>query len=140
MSVRPSLNSSPPSSRSIDLHPTLTLAFPSHQTVTTLMKTSLSPSDSIHITTALFYCEDGTIDQTPVLMYEDSWKELDDLKRPSTGTHSSHSTTLSASETVISSGFTRCDCDQERANSPFKMTISIGDVRLQRCYNFLWIP
>ncbi|KAF8440002.1 hypothetical protein L210DRAFT_3645928 [Boletus edulis BED1] len=51
----------------------------------------------------LFYRENGTIDPTPVLVNEDSWKELapyvhtlhveDDLERPST-TLSSRSTTL----------------------------------------------
>ncbi|KAF8552121.1 hypothetical protein OG21DRAFT_1376450, partial [Imleria badia] len=46
------------------------------RTVIALIKTSFSLSDPIHITTALFYREDGTIDTTPVLIDEDSWKEL----------------------------------------------------------------
>ncbi|KAF8452902.1 hypothetical protein L210DRAFT_3626857 [Boletus edulis BED1] len=79
------------------------------RTVITLIKTSLSLSDPIYVTTALFFREDGTIDPTPVLVDEDSWKELapyvhtlhveDDLERPSTAL-SSHSTALSANGTV----------------------------------------
>ncbi|KAF8126701.1 hypothetical protein EV363DRAFT_1223962, partial [Boletus edulis] len=46
------------------------------RTVITLIKTSLSLSDPIYVTTALFFREDGTIDPTPVLVDEDSWKEL----------------------------------------------------------------
>lgn len=77
-----------------------------HQTVITLIKTSLSLSDPIHVTTALFYREDGSIDPTPVFVDEDSWKELapyvhtlhveDDLDRPSTAlsTHSTLSGTV----------------------------------------------
>lgn len=59
-----------------------------------LIKTSLSILDPIHVTSALFYREDGTVDPTPILIDEDSWKELapyvhtlhveDDLERPST--------------------------------------------------------
>ncbi|KAI9456178.1 hypothetical protein HD554DRAFT_1999334, partial [Boletus coccyginus] len=44
--------------------------------VMTLIKTSLSLSDPIRVTTALFFREDGTVDPTPVLVDEDSWKEL----------------------------------------------------------------
>ncbi|KAG1762081.1 hypothetical protein EDD22DRAFT_893235 [Suillus occidentalis] len=46
------------------------------RTVSGLLKASMElPSDS-HITSALFYCEDGTVDPTKVLIDEDSWKEL----------------------------------------------------------------
>lgn len=85
------------------------------QTVITLIKTSLSISDPVRITTALFYREDGTIDPTPVLVDEDSWKEIapyvhtihveDDLERPSTAlsTISAHST-LSGSVVGLGNG------------------------------------
>lgn len=67
---------------------------PPSQTVITLIKSSLGLPDPVRVTTALFYREDGTIDQTPVCVDEDSWKELapyvhtlhveDDLERLAT--------------------------------------------------------
>jgi hypothetical protein len=78
--------------------------------VLALVKTSLSLADAVHVTTALFYREDGTVDPTPALVDEDSWKELapyvhtlhveDDLERPSTG----HSTLSALSGTVVTVG------------------------------------
>ena len=75
-----------------------------------LIKTSLALSDPVHVTTALFYREDGTIDPTPALVDEDSWKELapyvhtlhveDDLERPSTA----HSSLSTLSGTVVTVG------------------------------------
>ncbi|KAF8128260.1 hypothetical protein EV363DRAFT_1171014, partial [Boletus edulis] len=47
-----------------------------HQTAITLIKTSLSLSDPVHVITALLYHKVSTIDLTPVLINEDSWKEL----------------------------------------------------------------
>ncbi|KAF8119669.1 hypothetical protein EV363DRAFT_1461462 [Boletus edulis] len=46
------------------------------RTVIALIETSLSLPDPIKVTTALFFREDGTIDPTPALDDEDSWKEL----------------------------------------------------------------
>ncbi|KAF8136219.1 hypothetical protein EV363DRAFT_1158537, partial [Boletus edulis] len=46
------------------------------QTAITLIKMSLSLSDPVHVITALLYHEVSTIDLTPVLVNEDSWKEL----------------------------------------------------------------
>lgn len=75
-----------------------------------LIKTSLALRDPIHVTTAVFYREDGTIDPTPALVDEDSWKELapyvhtlyveDDLERPSTA----HSTLSAMSGSVVTLG------------------------------------
>lgn len=79
----------------------------------TLIKTSLSVSDPIRITTALFYREDGTVDPMPVLVDEDSWKELvpyvhtlhveDDFERPSTA-RSTISVVSSLSGTAVGVG------------------------------------
>ncbi|KAH0831390.1 hypothetical protein J3R83DRAFT_14054 [Lanmaoa asiatica] len=84
------------------------------RTVIALIKTSLSLSDPICVTTALFYREDGTVDPAPVLVDEDSWKELapyvhtlhveDDLKRPSPSTSTSLSTLPAASGIVVGVG------------------------------------
>ncbi|KAF8126687.1 hypothetical protein EV363DRAFT_1173905 [Boletus edulis] len=46
------------------------------RTMIALIETSLSLPDPIKVTTALFFREDGTIDPTPALDDEDSWKEL----------------------------------------------------------------
>lgn len=82
----------------------------------TLIKTSLSLTDPIRVTSALFYREDGTVDSTPILVDEDSWKEIapyvhtlhvdDDLDRPSTAlsTFSTHSGTVGATNDSVASG------------------------------------
>jgi hypothetical protein len=42
---------------------------------------SLSLADAVHVTTALFYHKDGTVDPTPALVDEDLWKELSHTSR-----------------------------------------------------------
>ena len=82
-----------------------------------LIKSSLALSDPIHVTTALFYREDGTVDPTLVLVDEDSWKELapyihtlhveDGLERPSTARSTlSTITTLSGTAVAVGNGTT----------------------------------
>ncbi|KAI9456183.1 hypothetical protein HD554DRAFT_2077981 [Boletus coccyginus] len=102
------------------------------QTVISLIKSSLSLADPIHVTTALFFREDGTVDPTPVLVDEDSWKELapyvhtlhveDDIEqRPSTA-HSTLST-LSGSVFSVANGNASANGN---GSPPGAMSISRG--------------
>jgi hypothetical protein len=44
--------------------------------VVALAKSSMGLPDSLRVTSALFYREDGSVDPAKVLVDEDSWKEL----------------------------------------------------------------
>ncbi|KAF8126712.1 hypothetical protein EV363DRAFT_1585719 [Boletus edulis] len=63
-------------------------------TVIPLIEASLSLPDPIKVTTALFIREDGTVDPTPVLDDEDSWKELAPYGREHLSRYSPRTSTI----------------------------------------------